>query len=59
MTYEECREITTTAERLFYSCDHHNPDRFCNEECSYAGLCNDKQLYWSRGVWEESMGEDL
>lgn len=59
MTYKEHREITEAAERLFYSCNHHDPDRFCEEECPYADLCNDEELHWGCGVWEESMREDL
>ena len=59
MTYKERCEITAAAERVFCSRDHHDPDRFCDEDCPYANLCNDEQLYLSCGVWEESMGEDL
>lgn len=29
------------------------------EECPLANLCEDYELFWGCGVWEDSMGEDL
>ena len=33
-------------------------EQACNE-CPYRKKCYDKKLYFSCGVWEETMGEDL
>ena len=59
MTYEEQHAITQEAEHLFYNCAHQDPDRFCDEDCPHAELCNSEELHWGCGVWEEAMGEDL
>ena len=29
------------------------------EECPLVNLCEDYELFWGCGVWEDSMGEDL
>lgn len=59
MTYEEMSAITCEMEALFSSCKHDDPDRFCEEDCTHADLCDKYELFWGCGVWEESMGEDL
>ena len=59
MTYEEMSAITREMEALFCSCEHGDPDRFCEEDCTHTDLCDQHELFWGCGVWEDSMGEDL
>lgn len=59
MSYEERVEITREMERLFYSLRGVEPEVFCEERCSHFDLCEQSQMYYGCGVWEEGMGEDL
>ena len=57
---EERYEITREMERLFYhSRDGLEPEDWCIGRCPHAELCEREKIFYSCGVWEESMGEDL
>ena len=29
------------------------------EDCPFAAVCGEQELFWGCGVWEDMMGEDL
>jgi hypothetical protein len=50
-------EMRTTIEALYESVGY-EPEACC-QSCPYRETCIARELFYSCGVWEDAMGEDL